>query len=254
MRIIAVMNQKGGVGKTTTAVNLGHGLALQGKRVLAVDLDPQGHMSTSLRAPQSRINLDAVLHGDAQISEATMSVRQGLDLVAPGARLNEVDGLNSGGAARGWLLREVLRQVSGYDFVIIDCPPSSGLLGMNALLATEELLIPVSGDYLALAGLSRLMSILKTLEAKTERTTLKSILLTRFHKRRRHAQEVHKKIRDYFPGQLLQTCISEAVALAESPSFGKTIFEYKPGSGSAEEYRALTMDIINQQVPANEKR
>ncbi|MDP2142447.1 MAG: ParA family protein [Gammaproteobacteria bacterium] len=254
MRTIAVMNQKGGVGKTTTAVNLSHGLALKGWRVLAVDLDPQGHMSTSLGAAPTAINLDTVLRGEAGIHSAAVEVRKGLDLVSPGARLNEVDGLSSGGAARGWLLRDALREVSGYDYLIIDCPPSSGLLGMNAILATKELLIPVSGDYLALAGLSRLMGIIKTLETRTARTTHNWILLTRFQKRRRHAREVERKIHSYFPQQLLRTRISEAVALTESPSFGKTIFEYKPNSASAAEYRDLTMDIINRQESAKAKR
>jgi chromosome partitioning protein len=249
MRVIAVMNQKGGVGKTTTATNLCHGLALQGRRVLAIDLDPQGHLAASLGVHGAEPGLDAVLRGEIGIQDARVGVRDGLDLVPPGARLNEVDGLTEGGVGRGWLLRDALAQLEsddeGDDFVVIDCPPSSGLLGMNALLGANELLIPVSGDYLALVGLSRLMALLKRLESKMERDTRKWILVTRFHERRRHAQEVRNKIREYFPGQLLHTTIREAVALAESPSFGKTIFEYRPHSRSADEYRALAIDFIN---------
>lgn len=245
MRVLAVMNQKGGVGKTTTACNLAHALALKGRRVLAVDLDPQAHLAASFGVHGADPGLDRVFRGEVEIADTCISVREGVDLVPPGARLNEMEGLAKEGAARGWLLRDALANVRGYDFIIVDCPPSSGLLGMNALLGAEELLIPVAGDYLSLVGLSRLMGLLKQLEHKTGRETRKWILVTRFQERRRHAREVREKIRDYFPGQLLDTAVREAVALTESPSFGKTIFEYRPHSRSAEEYQALAEDLIN---------
>ncbi|TVQ70906.1 MAG: ParA family protein [Chromatiaceae bacterium] len=245
MRVIAVMNQKGGVGKTTTAANLSHGLALEGRRVLAIDLDPQGHLAASFGVHGADRGLDAVLRGEAELDAVRIKARKGLDLVPPGPRLNEVDGLTEGGAARGWLLHRTLAQLDEEDFVIVDCPPSSGLLGMNALLGAEELLIPVSGDYLALLGLSKLMALLKRLETKTGRETRKWILLTRFQERRRLAHEVREKIRAYFPGQVLGTPIREAVALTESPSFGKTIFEYRPNSRSGDEYRTLALDLMN---------
>lgn len=250
MRALAVMNQKGGVGKTTTAVNLAHGLALQGYRVLAVDLDPQGHLAAGFGVAMAEQGLDAVFRGDAEIDQVRVQARPGLDLVAPGSRLNEVEGLTDGGVARGRLLRDALGQVRGYDFVVIDCPPSSGLLGMNALLGVREFLIPVCGDYLALKGLSRLMGLLRSLENKTGRNTCQWILMSRFHARRRHAQEVHEKVRRYFPRQLLGTTVHEAVALAECPSFGKTIFEYRPGSRSADEYWALALDLSENQTSA----
>lgn len=252
-RIIAVMNQKGGVGKTTTATNLCHGLALQGQRVIAVDLDPQGHLSASLGHHATDPGLDQLMDGSAQVDEVMRPVREHLVLVPPGSRLNEVEGLSEGGTSRGRLLRDALARLPERDFVIIDCPPSSGLLGMNALLATNELLIPVTGDYLSLSGLSRLMRILQQLEGKTGRHLPARMVMTRFNARRRHAREVQEKIRQYFPQQLVSTTIREAAALAESPSFGKSIFEYRPGSISAREYQALIREYLSPQ-PACEPR
>jgi chromosome partitioning protein len=244
-RIIAVMNQKGGVGKTTTATNLCHGLALQGQHVTAVDLDPQGHLSASFGHHDPDPGLDQLMDGSALAEEVLRRVRDNVELVPPGSRLNEVDGLKEGGAARGRLLRDALTRLPARDFVIIDCPPSSGLLGMNALLAANELLIPVTGDYLSLSGLSRLMRILKQLEQKLGRPLPTRMVMTRFNARRRHAREVQDKIQQYFPDQLVSTTIREAAALAESPSFGKSIFEYRPTSTSAREYQALTREYLS---------
>lgn len=247
-RTIAVMNQKGGVGKTTTAANLCHGLALRGRHVIAVDLDPQGHLSASFGHHDPDPGLDRLMDGNALPDEVLHTVRESLDLVPPGARLNEVDGLKEGGAARGRLLRNALSLLPERDFVIIDCPPSSGLLGMNALLAADELLIPVTGDYLSLSGLSRLMRILRQLEEKTGRPLPARMVMTRFNARRRHAREVREKIQQYFPRQLSGNTIREAAALAECPSFGKSIFEYRPTSISAQEYEALTREYLSRET------
>lgn len=247
-RTIAVMNQKGGVGKTTTATNLSHGLAMQGQSVTAVDLDPQGHLSASFGHHDLDPGLDRLMDGSALPDIVIRPVRDNVDLVPPGRHLNEVDGLREGGAARGRLLRDALARLPARDFVIIDCPPSSGLLGMNALLAADELLIPVTGDYLSLSGLSRLMQILRRLEQKLGRPLPARMVMTRFNARRRHAREVQGKVQQYFPDQLLGTTIREAAALAESPSFGKSIFEYRPGSISASEYRALTREYITPET------
>lgn len=238
-RVIAIMNQKGGVGKTTTAVNLCHGLALQDHSVIALDLDPQGHLSASLGHRALTPGLDQLIDGSVTAEQALLNVRDNLYLLPPGPRLNELEGLTEGGAGRGRLLRTALEQLPDADFIIIDCPPSSGLLGMNALLAADELLVPVTGDYLSLSGLSRLMKILQQLEEKTGRKLHTRVVMTRFNARRRHSREVRDTIEQYFPEQLIETSIREAAALAESPSFGKSIFEYRPRSKSATEYRAL---------------
>ncbi|MFK5894228.1 MAG: ParA family protein, partial [Pseudomonadota bacterium] len=127
-----------------------------------------------------------------------------------------------------------------------DCPPAAGLLAMNAILAADEILIPVTGDYLALQGLSRLIQVLRRIEQRLEKNTRKWFVLTRFHERRKLANEIRAKMINYFPGQVLKTCIRENVALAESPGFGKTIFEYRPKSHGSEDYRQLANDFLQR--------
>lgn len=250
MRVIAVINQKGGVGKTTTTLNLAHALANKGQQVLAIDLDPQAHLTAGfglLRKQQSGI-ADVML-GEKSMADTALLARENLQLLPAGCRLGELEHMTGGGAQRGWLLRDALTQLpNAHHFVVIDCPPSSGILGMNALLAAEEVLIPVSGDFFALQGVSRLMNIFEHIEESLRRTMTKWVVLTRFNERRKLAQEVRDKILSYFPGRVLQTYIRESVALAESPGFGQTIFEYQGRSNGAEDYASLADDIIARRV------
>jgi chromosome partitioning protein len=164
--------------------------------------------------------------------------------VPAGERLSEVEHLTEGGVQRGWLLSRALEGMSGHDVLLIDCPPSSGLLVTNALFAAEELLIPVSGDYLSLNGLARMMAIINFAEERLKRRVRKWLALTRYQGRRRLAREVRDRLLGHFPGQLLQTPIREAVALAESPGFGKTIFEYQRTGNGAHDYRAMATDLL----------
>ena len=250
MRVIAVINQKGGVGKTTTTLNLAHALANKGKKVLAIDLDPQAHLTAgfgSLRKNQQGIA--DVLLGEAELNDVVVEAREGVDLVPAGVRLGELEHINAGGAKRGFLLRDALKnKARSKDFVLIDCPPSSGILGMNALLAAKEVLIPVSGDFFALQGLSRLMSIFDHIEGSLKKKIEKWVVLTRFHERRRLAREVREKIAAYFPDRVFKTHIRETVALAESPGFGQTIFEYQASGNGAKDYLALADDLIKGRV------
>jgi chromosome partitioning protein len=245
MRTIAIMNQKGGVGKTTTTANLSHALALAGKSVLALDLDPQGQLGATLgvRAGQQR-GMDAVLMEGSPLAEVCVEVRPNLFLVPAGQRLGELEQLNKGGSTRGMLLNKAMQEVEGPDFVFIDCPPASGLLVMNALFAADELLIPVASDYLALHGVSRLMGLIQCVEDAVGKWREKWVVLTRFQKRRSLANEVCTKLREYFPAHVLATPIREAVALAESPGFGMSIFEYNKDSNGAEDYRSLAQDVL----------
>ena len=243
------MNQKGGVGKTTTSVNLAHALSVVGRRigrsVLAIDADPQGHMATSLGVYSDGKGLDSVLRGEISVEDAALNARDNLDILMSGFRLNEFEGLGASATSDVFSLKQALEASSRYDFVVIDCPPSSGFLGTTAMVAATEILIPVPGDYLALVGLSGLLSTLKDIEKDTDRNITKRIVVTRFDTRRRHSHEVLEKIQEYFPEQLLPTTISESVVLTESPSFGKTIFEHRGNSRAATEYASLTRDLIN---------
>ncbi|MCX4193871.1 ParA family protein [Methylophaga sp. OBS1] len=245
-RIIAIMNQKGGVGKTTTTVNLGHALAQAGQRVALMDLDPQGQVATSLGFDNHSPGLDSVLLDGVAIDDIKMSARDNLDLIVAGNRLNEFEHTSEGGIQRGHRLREALQQSSlnQYDYVLIDCPPSSGLLGVNAMFAAAELLIPVSGDYLSLQGLSRMIQILKRAEELAGHRIRLWLVSTRMQMRRRLTEEVRNRILKYFPGRVLFTPVRENVSLAECPSFGKTIFDYRKNSPGAEDYQSLAQDLM----------
>lgn len=246
MRIIAVMNQKGGVGKTTTSLNFSHALAMSGRKVTVIDMDPQSQLTMSYGINQAHIKgiADAMLD-DLSLNEVRVESRENLHVVPAGVRLGEMENMTKGGSQRGWLLKNVFeRSKLDDDFIVIDCPPSAGMLGMNCLFAADEVLAPVSGDYLGLHGVSRLVSILRHIEKALQVEKRKWILVTRYNERRRLAREVVDKLKGYFPGELLNTRIRENVALAESPSFGKSIFEYERKSKGAEDYLALAFEFL----------
>lgn len=248
--MIAVINQKGGVGKTTTTLNLSHALAQLGNKVLVIDLDPQAHLTAGYGVlEREQQGIADVLFGDVDLIDVVQDVRENVTIVPAGTRLGELEHLTEGGAKRGFLLKDALNgNMDAYDYVLVDCPPSSGILGMNALLASEEVLVPVSGDFFALQGLSRLMSIFQHIESTLKRKTKKWVVLTRFHERRKLAKEVKGKILSYFPDCVFQTAIRETVALAESPGFGQTIFEYQPKCNGANDYMELAADVLGQRV------
>lgn len=240
------MNQKGGVGKTTTTVNLGHALALAGKKVTLLDMDPQGQVAISLGLKNDQGGLDRVLLEGDQIDDYLMFARENLDVVCAGNNLADFEHVATGGSSRGHTLRRAIEasKLMEQDFVLIDCPPSSGLLGINAMFASDELVIPVSGDYLSLQGLSRMMQILKRAEAVLGHSIRLWIVSTRMQLRRRLTEEVRVRILKYFPGRVLNTVIRENVSLAECPSFGKSVFDYKGNSTGAEDYQSLAQDLL----------
>jgi chromosome partitioning protein len=250
MRRIAVINQKGGVGKTTITTNLGHALALMGHRVTVIDLDPQGQLAASFgifRAPSRGI--DQVLLNDVDLDTVRLGARDLVSLVPAGVKLSEVEELQEGGASRAGLLREAMNgKLADQDFVLYDCPPSSGMLVANAIFAVDEALIPVGGDYLSLNGLAKMMATLKRFEPYLQKPLEQWIELSRFIPRRRLSKEVQNKLLNHFPGKVMATPIREAAVMAECPGAGRSIFEYRGSSHSAKEFTRLAQDLIERRT------
>ncbi|WP_272701644.1 ParA family protein [Desulfovibrio sp. Fe33] len=251
MRTIAVLNQKGGVGKTSTAVNLGAALARQDQRVLLLDLDPQAHLTYSLgiMAHELPRTVSAVLMRECPADAVTMEVGP-LHVVPASVALagTEVDLASAEG--RESRLRDALSSVSGYDFAILDCPPNLGMLTLNAMVAAGELLVPVQPEFLALQSLGKLMETVKAIrKGWNPDLALTGILMTRYQRTKKLHREIRRKIRDYFGDALLETAIRDNISLAEAPSFGKDIFTYKPRSNGAADYRNLALELLRRGAP-----
>ncbi len=251
-QLIGVLNQKGGVGKTTSTTNLGHALARAGNRVLVVDLDPQSHLSPSLglfKAP--RRGTCEWLLGEAPLSELIVHTRENLSLLAAGERLRQFEEMPGSAATRARLLQNALQQDrEHFDYILFDCPPSSGLLVANAILAVDEILVPVTGDYLSLNGLAHLLMTLKRFEPFRDRPMEQWFFLSRFVARRRLSKEVAERLLEHFPEHVLATPIREAAALAECPAAGRTIFEYRRASNGAEDFTNLARDLVERRMMA----
>ena len=254
VRLVSIVNQKGGVGKTTTVANLGHMLALQGNKVTVIDLDPQGSLTVSLgMAEQGLPGIGEVLLEDNVIKEVTHEVRDNLKLISCGPRLAELEQMHQGSSEIANRLKKTLSKLRSQDYVLLDCPPSSGFLVVSALYATKEIIIPVAGEYLALHGMSHLIGTLSQFEISLKLKHKTWIAITRFHPRRRLAQDVLDNLVTHFPGQVLKTAIRETSALAESPGFGKTVFEYRDGSNGAEDYQNLAIDFAKGRTLGRKK-
>jgi chromosome partitioning protein len=250
VRIVAIVNQKGGVGKTTTTVNLCHAIAETGANVTAIDLDPQGHLTVSFGITEKHIGgIDEAMLKEKKIYQQLIPVRDNLNLITPGPKLKEVEHLADNSSPRGVLLKNALYESPGdQDFVFIDCPPSSGLLVANALIAAEEILIPMTSDFLALQGLSHLMATIKRFEKALKRKYKILLVMSRYSPNRRISNQVLNVLLTHFPKQILATVIRETALLAECPSFGKTILEYSPKSRSARDFRSLAHDFLDDKV------
>ena len=244
-RTFAVLNQKGGVGKTTTSYNLAFAFAARGHNVLAVDLDPQSHFAVSLGLKDIGVSgVDDIFLEGSPAKELIRKQRDGLDILPAGYRLTEVERLSAQGKRQAVIVRDAINAVKNkYDFIIIDCPPTSGLLNFNALYASDEVIIPVSSDYLALQGLAQMLRTLRSAKSYMGKPSKTWIALTRFTSRRRLSQEVRDKLLQYFPHQVLATPIRECAPIAESPGLGQSVIEYSPRSNGAQDYLSLADDI-----------
>jgi len=253
-RIIAVANQKGGVGKTTTAINLASSLAAAERTVLAVDADPQGNLTSGLgrKSPTPRPSLYEALVDQRPLDEVLIATDLEHLTLAPadrnltGAEVELVPVL-----AREYRLKEALAPVAGrFDYVFVDCPPSLGLLTVNALAAADSLLVPLQCEYFALEGVSELMNTLQRVQrALNPRLEIEGVLLTMVDERNNLTQQVRDEARKFFKDKLFRTVVPRSVRLAEAPSFGKPILLYDIRSRGAQAYLDLAKEIM-----ANEKK
>ena len=262
MRRIALINQKGGVGKTTTAANLGAALARAGKKVLVADLDPQANLTLYLgiEVPEGGPSSYRVLTGELPFGAALVpTATPGLVLLPTDIHLSGAELELSGLEAREHLLRRAVdawcaeeRERTGsdpVDYVLFDCPPSLGLLSLNALAASEEVFLIVQTEFLALQGLSRLVEVIELVKQRLHPgLRITGIVPCLYDSRLRFAREVLAELRRFFPEQVFQQPIGSNVKLAESPSFGKTIFEYAPDSNGARDYAAVAREVLAQEA------
>ncbi len=256
-RIFTVANQKGGVGKTTTTVNIAAALSMGGLRVLVIDLDPQGNASTALGVPhRDTAGIYEVLMGDATITSVIQKVAgfPALDCVPSNASLANAEVNLVSMVARELRLKEALDEIfPNYDYIFIDCPPSLGLLTINALAAARELLIPIQTEYYALEGLSQLLEtygvVKKRLNAKLD---LSTIILTMFDGRTRLSNDVAANVRAHFPKELIDIPIPRAVRVSEAPSYNQTVMTYDPLSPGATAYLQVAREIAERGKPKEE--
>jgi chromosome partitioning protein len=247
-RTIVFVNQKGGVGKTTTAVNVAAGLALRGQKVLLVDLDPQANATSA-----SGIDRDGVAAGvyDALIEEApaaecVVTAEEGFDVMPASTALAGAEVELVPAMARERRLANVLRALKpNYAWILIDCPPSLGLLTINAMTAADSVIIPVQTEYMALEGLSRLIETLDLVRNNLNPSIeIFGVVLTMFDARTRLATGVVEDVRGHFGAQVFATVIPRAVRLSEAPGYGQSIFKYDPEGRGAEAYGALTAEVL----------
>ena len=247
-RIIAIVNQKGGVGKTTTTVNLTAALHALGKRVLLCDLDPQANATSGMGVDKNAAspNVYDVLINGADPKKAVVSTRYG-DVLPSNKALAGAGMEMIGVDDRENLLKRALDLLSpGYDYILIDCPPSLELLTVNALCAAGTLLVPVQCEYYALEGLSDLLATVRLVKRKLNpRLALEGVLLTMFDSRTNLSLQVAEEVKRYFPGQVYATVIPRNVRLSEAPSHGKPVSAYDPYSRGAEAYAALAAEIVS---------
>lgn len=251
MRVIAVLNQKGGVGKTSTAVNLGAALSREGHSVMLLDMDPQAHLTYSLGIMAHSLPraMSAVLMDGAGLEEVACDAA-GMKVVPASVSLAGAEVDLAGAKHRETRLQTGVKKLSGYDFVIMDCPPNLGLLTLNAMTAARELLVPVQPEFLALQSLGKLTETVAVMRSGwNPDLTITGILMTRYQKTRKLNREIRKNILEYFGDTLLETVIRNNVSLAEAPSFGQDIFTYKPGSNGAQDYRNLALELLRRGAP-----
>lgn len=239
-----MLNHKGGVGKTTSVINIGAGMAELGKRALLIDLDPQANLTLSLGAPRPPHTIYEAMRGEAELMP--VAVKENMDVVISTLDLSgaEMELINEAG--REFILRELLAPLrEEYDFIIIDCPPSLGLLTLNALTSSDFVLIPLQTEFLALQGLAKIKQVIQKVRFRLNKNLqIGGVLATMYDSRKVLNRDVVETIKKYFGELVFETMIRDNVALAEAPSQRKDIFDYNRGSAGAEDYLELCKEIL----------
>jgi len=252
--IISLLNHKGGVGKTTSAINLGAALVKLNKKVLLVDLDPQANLTISLGIPRQRVTIYENMRGDAELQP--YNVKEDFDVITSSLDLSgaEMELINEPG--REYILRELFEPLQEeYDYVIIDCPPSLGLLTLNALTASNFVFIPVQTEFLALQGLAKIKQITDKVSFRlNKKLKMGGVIATMYDSRKILNRDIVSTIKKYFGDKVFNTKIRSNVSLAEAPSQHKDIFEYNKSSNGAKDYLALAKEVVGRLEKAPQKK
>ena len=256
-KTISIINQKGGVGKTTTVINLAAGLNIKGKRVLVIDLDPQGNATTGLglsNLENSERSIYSVLNGTKKISDVIEKTNfENIDLITSNVDLSGLEVETAGDNRRAFILKEqitaYLNDSRGvYSYILIDCPPSLSLLTIMALVASDSLLVPLQTEFFALEGVTQLMKTIERIKNNlNSELSIRGILLTMYDKRNKLSGEVEKEARDYFKDKVYQTVVPRNVRLSEAPSHGMPVIFYDKSCPGSKSYLSFTDEFINQE-------
>ncbi|PSR52925.1 chromosome partitioning protein ParA [Adhaeribacter arboris] len=243
--IVSIINQKGGTGKTTTTINLGRALSKLGKKVLLVDLDPQSNLSYSLDITEPQFTLADVFTGNKKLKEILVAKDDNF-FVAPGSHeLVDIEISLVTQEKRESFLKNILADVKGFDFVLIDCPPSLSVLTLNALTASQQVLIPLQMEVLTLQGLNQILVTVKQVKTTlNSRLKVKGIVIVMYDKRRKLSSEVEAFLQESVDEKIFRSKVRLNVKLAEAPSFGKSILDYDPASNGAQDYLAVAKEFL----------
>ena len=244
--IISLLNHKGGVGKTTSTINIGAGLVELGKKVLLIDLDPQANLTLSLGIPRQKVSIYEAIRGEAELEPYT--AKPGMDVVISSLDLSgaEMELVNEAG--REYILQELFEPLlDKYDYILIDCPPSLGLLTLNALTCSQYIIIPLQTEFLALQGLAKIKQVIDKVQFRLNKSLqIAGVMATMYDNRRVLNRDVVETIHKYFGEKVFKTYIRDNVALAEAPAQRKDIFDYNPKSSGAEDYLNLCKELLER--------
>ena len=255
-KIISVINQKGGVGKTTTIINLAAGLSMKGKKILVIDLDPQGNATTGLglsNTDNSEQTIYSVLNGSKKISEVIQKTQfENLDLITSNVDLSGLEVETAGDSRRAFILKDELTAYlndsrASYSYILIDCPPSLSLLTIMALVVSDALVVPLQTEFFALEGLTQLMKTIERIKNNLNpNLTIRGILLTMYDRRNKLSGEVEGEARNYFKEKVYQTVVPRNVRLSEAPSHGVPALVYDKACLGSKSYFSFTDEFLNQ--------